>query len=127
MAKNHAPEPKPHAAIQQLCSSHAQARAAAARQAAIQASIMQQTKQQQQLRCGQHARRRKRAYRRILAEGKSAEGKNRAVKAALHTFDFLPITLNPDRISQNVQHKNCRGEANIKLHKRKRRKCTSRF
>ena len=62
-----------------------------------------------------------------LDAGIPAEGENRAFQEALHSSKILPITLNPNRISQNVQHKNCRGETDLKLHRRKRKKRMSQF
>ena len=48
-------------------------------------------------------------------------------RAALRTSKVLAITFNPDRISQNIQHKNCIGQVDLKLCRRKRREQTSQF
>ena len=106
-------------------SSHAaHSRAATAR---LRPSKMQQTMRKTLAEVRQWIRRRKEPSQRISEEGRTAEDKTEKTGAVLRTSEVLTITFNPDRISQNVKHKNCRGETDIKHCRRKHRDRTSRF
>ena len=75
----------------------------------------------------QHAQMKKAHQPKDFGRRVPADAKTEKTGAVLRTSEVLAITFNPDRISQNVQHKNCIGETDLKLCRRKHRDRTSRF
>ena len=75
----------------------------------------------------QHAQTKKARQPKDFGRWNPAEAKTEKTGAVLRTSKVLAITFNPDRILQNVQHKNCRGETDLKLCRSKHRDLMSRF